>query len=245
MTLTMSGETIESLLYRENKPVLEIKISYPQILGPLSKKSEFRFNDYYRNHARQLNRKARTEFYRIASEEFRIAKEEEFDFNLHSFLRTFSSPRVDHRYTSIVLDEYQFSGCAHGMTVRKGNTWDLTAGKQVPLSYFFRKESSYKKILMENICREMELQQKKQEILFFENPLKKAKQYFHEEHYYLTHDAIVIFYPLYTIAPYHAGILSYQVPFSMFEKHWIPSRKPPIISPYEGRFSERCDRDFL
>ena len=98
---------------------------------------------------------------------------------------------------------------------------------------------------MGNICREMELQQKKQEILFFENPLKKAKQYFHEEHYYLTHDAIVIFYPLYTVAPYHAGILSYQVPFAEFERCWIPSRKPQIISPYEGRFSERCDRDFL
>ena len=131
------------------------------------------------------------------------------------------------------------------MTIRMGNTWDFAKGTQVSLSYFFRNNALYRRILTQNICEQIELQQKKQEILFFENPLQKAKRYFSEENYYLTHDSVVIFYPLYTIAPYYTGILSYAIPFSKLEKCWVPSRRPQTIPPYEGRFSEKTEQDFL
>ncbi len=245
MQPNMSGETIESLLYRENKPILELKISYPQIMGPFSKESEYRFNDYYRIQARNLNKKARTQFYNRAAEESRIAEEQEYDFTLHSFLRTFTSPRVDTRYTSILLDRYQFCGGTHGTTVRKGNTWDLSIGTQVPLSYFFYNNTPYRKIITDSICEQISMEQKKQEILFFENPLQNAKQCFHESNYYLSHNAVVVFYPLYTLAPYYAGILSYQIPFSRFDKCWIPKRKPRETNPYTGRFSVESGTELL
>ena len=245
MKLNVSGETIESLLYRGNNPILELKISYPQILGPLSKESEFRFNNHYRSQARNLNRKTRTECYKNAWGESELAEKEEFDFTLHSFLRTFYTPRVDPQYTSVALDEYQFSGGPHGSTVRRGNTWNLTTGIQVPLSYFFRAKTPYRQILIHHICEQISKQQKNRETLFFENPPKNATRFFSEKNYYLTHNSIVIFYPLYTIAPYHTGILNYHVPFGELEKCWIPARRPTEIPPYQGRFSEGMEQGFL
>ncbi len=245
MQLNMSGETIESLLYRENKPILELKISYPQMIGPLSKESEYRFNDHYRKQARNLNRKARTEFYNRAAEESRIAAEQEYDFSLHSFVRTFSAPRVDYRYTSILLDRYQYWGGPHGMTVRTGNTWDFSIGAQVPLSYFFQKNTPYRKIITDAVCEQISLQEKNQEILFFENPLKNAKQCFHENNYYLSHNAVIVFYPLYTLAPYYTGILSYKIPFTRLEKCWIERRRPKEVPPYAGHFTERFGTELL
>ena len=151
MQLSMSGETIETLLYANNKPVLELKISYPQIMGPLSKRSEDRFNDFYRKQARNLNRQARTQFYHRATEEFYVAENEEYPFNLHSFIRTFTTTRLDPRYASIVLDRYQYFGGTHGTTVRTGNTWDLSTGSKVPLSYFFYNDVPYQKQILDLI----------------------------------------------------------------------------------------------
>ena len=236
MQLNMSGETIETLLYANNKPVLELKISYPQLMGPLSKGSEDRFNDFYRKQARNLNRKARTKFYHRAMEESRIAENEEVPFTLHSFIRSFTTTRLTPKYVSVVLDRYQYFGGTHGATVRTGNTWDLSTGSQIPLSYFFYNNIPYRKQILNWICKQIELQKKKEEILFFENPLRRAKQYFSEKNYYLTNHSVAIFYPLYTLAPYYAGILSFEIPFDQLNG-WIKERKPNETEPYNSGFS--------
>lgn len=237
MQLNMSGESIESLLYRENKPILELKISYPQIMGPLSKESEYRFNNFYCNQARSLNKRARTEFYHRAGEEFKRAMEQEYDFTLHSFIRTFSAPRVDSRYTSVLFDRYQFFGGPHGTTERTGNTWDFSTGAQVSLRYFFHQNSPYRRVILDCICEQIAKQKKNEEILFFENPLKNARQCFNESHFYLIHNAVVIFYPLYTLAPYYCGIISYKIPFARLDSCWVKQRRPREIPPYGGRFT--------
>ncbi|MBO5213288.1 MAG: DUF3298 and DUF4163 domain-containing protein [Clostridia bacterium] len=244
MQLSMSGETIETLLYRNETPVLELKICYPQIIGPLPKRSEFRFNGFYCNQARNLNRRARTEFYHNASEESRIADEEEYGFTLHSLIRSFFVTRLDPRYCSIALDQYQYFGGTHGMTVRIGNTWDLSTGSQVPLSYFFYENIPYRKQILNCILKQIEVLKEKEEISFFENPLRKAKQYFDEKNYYLTNRSIVIFYPLYTLAPYHAGIVSFEIPFEHLNG-WVKERKPTETAPYRGSFSSGFEEKLL
>ncbi len=245
MQLNMSGETIESLLYRENKPILELKISYPQIMGPLSKQSEYRFNDHYCKQARNLNRQARTEFYHRASEEARIAQEQEYDFTLHSIIRTFITTRLDSRFSSVVFDRYQYFGGTHGTTVCVGNTWDLSVGLQVPLSYFFYKNAPYRNVILRSVCEQIKRQKEQEEILFFENPLRNAKQCFSETNYYLTHNAITIYYPLYTLAPYYAGILTYQIPFDAFNGFWVKDRKPIEITSCSKGFIGRFGTELL
>ena len=242
MQLTISGENIESLLYRENKPILELKISYPQIMGPLSKQAEFHFNDYYRKQSRQINLYARTKLHRRASEECRSADEKEYDFTMHSHIRTFSVPRLDPRYTSIILDQYHYEGRLHGMTQRTGNTWDLSRGVVVPLSYFFRKNAAYRGRIMDYICNQIKQQKEGGEIPFFENPLRIAKTFFQEANYYLSNDGIILYYPLYTLAPYCAGILSYKIPFGTLDGCWASKRKPTEIPAYTGSFATERER---
>lgn len=241
MKISMSGETIESLLYYENKAILELKISYPQIMGQLTQKSEYRFNNYYRTQARNLNRRARTEIYRKAVEDARFATRDEYDFTLHSFIRTFSAVRTEPRYTSVVFDQYQFSGGPHGFTVRTAETWDLSAGRRCPLSDFFLPHTAYKKIIIKYVRSQITEQKKREEISFFEDPLRNALIHFNESNFYLTTNGISIFYPLYTLAPYHEGILTYNVPFSEFSKIQrianFPKELPSNVeesSPYFG-----------
>ncbi len=244
MHLSIIGETIESLLYRDNTPVLELKISYPQIIGPLSKQSEYHFNDFYCKQARNLNRKARTEIYRRASVDSQLAKEQEYDFTLYSLIRHFSITRLESQYCSIVFDCYQYLGGTHGTTAQIGNTWNLSTGTQVPLSYFFQNKGCYQKQILNIIFEQIQQKKEKEEILFFENPLRNAKKHFDEKNYYLTNSTVVIFYPLYTLAPYYAGILSFEIPFSRLTG-WIKKRMPPETLPYTGVFSGGFEEKLL
>lgn len=130
------------------------------------------------------------------------------------------------------------------MTVRIGNTWDLSTGSQVPLSYFFYENIPYRKQILNCILKQIEVLKEKEEISFFENPLRKAKQYFDEKNYYLTNRSIVIFYPLYTLAPYHAGIVSFEIPFEHLNG-WVKERKPTETAPYRGSFSSGFEEKLL
>src|SRR5699024_9427960 len=67
------------------------------------------------------------------------------DFPFHSF-------EADMRYTityndncflSLYTDIYEFTGGAHGNTVRTSNTWNLCSGENVYLSYFFDPYTDY------------------------------------------------------------------------------------------------------
>lgn len=245
MKLNINGETIETLLYRENRPVLELKIAYPQIMGPLSKKSEYNFNEFYRRQARSLNVKARTEFYMRASEEARLASEQEFDFTLHSYLRTYSVPRLDRQFTSVVFDRYQYCGGPHGTTIRKTDTWDFSVGRKIPLSHFFQKSAPYKKVLLHEIENQIGEQQKKEEVLFFENPLRNARIHFNEMNFYLTGNSITVFYPAYTLAPYYAGILTYKIPFSYLTGMWNKEKHPSEVKGNESTDSPLFGKDLL
>ncbi len=245
MQFNMTGETIESLLCMDNKPILELKIFYPQIMGPLSKESEYHFNGHYRTQARKINRQARTVFYHRAEEEAKMAAEQEFDFTLHSFIRTCSTMRLDSRYTSVVFDRYYYCGGTHGTTVRTANTWDLSMGRPVPLSYFFSETAPYRKIMLNAVCEQIEQQKKREEIFFFENLLQNARQSFCEKNYYLTGSEIVVYYPLYSLAPYHAGILSYKIPFSLLDGLWHKGRMPAELPSYQDKFASGFGTEFL
>lgn len=230
MQLNVTGEKIENLLYWENKPVLELKISFPQLLGPLSKESEYRFNRYYRTLAMRWNSRGRTVMFRRACEEAKVAKTMEYDFELHSFIRAFSVPRLEERYCSVITDQYQFLGGTHGLTVRNADLWDFRLNRKIAISGLFQSFATFKRILLQQVFQKIKLQMEKEEILFFENPLRNAVEFFREKNCYLTEDSIAVFYPLYTLAPYYAGILTYYVPFSVFEGCWIKNRAPNIAS---------------
>ena len=245
MQLTMSGESIETLMYRGTKAILELKLSYPQIMGPLSKRSEYRFNDHYCRQTRALNRQARTEYYHKASEEARMAEEQEYDFTLHSLIRTFTTTRLEQRFTSVVFDRYQYTGGPHGTTVRSGNTWDFLTGSQVALPYFFNPNAPYRKVILQQIEHQISGQKEREEIPFFENPLRNAKQCFNEANYYLTNNSLALFYPLYTLAPYYSGILVYKIPFAALDGCWANGKRPIESAQVNMGFSSRFGTEML
>lgn len=203
MMIKINKEIISDLLYCESKPILEIKIEYPQIEGHVTAKAERAFNSYYENEAKALNLRARNEIYRQALRDCKYARKNAYPFNIYSFIRTFNETFLSCKYASLYTDLYLYTGGAHGNTERKGYTWCLTNGRRMTLSEFFPKGMDYRKEILRQVKEQIAADQ---EGLYFENADKLAEQNFNPSNFFLTPDGIAIFYPLYTIAPYYVGI---------------------------------------
>ena len=198
-------ETVSDLLYYDKKPVLELYIEYPQVSGPFSKFSEEKFNSYYLKKARRENRHARETVYFETVREYKALKKEGFPFMLNSYRSTFEEEFSSEKYVSLTFDLYTFTGGAHGFTERTADTWDMKRGERVGLSEVCRECTPEKNIA------EVRRQIKENPEIFFPDAETLAAKNYNPKNFYIKDGDVYVFYPLYSIAPYSSGILSFKI----------------------------------
>ncbi len=209
-------EKIEDLLFCETKPVLELKIEYPQVFGRIEGMCENRFNSYYLKNAAKTNLYVRTELYNKASVKYKNSTETGFPFDFMTFDRSFITSFNDGNYISLYFTTFKYEGGAHGMTTAKSETWNLQTREIIPLGSFFVKGFHYTKYISERIASQIKEDLKSRESVYYKNAPERSKRLFNEKRYYLSDTGFIFYYPTYSIAPYYAGIRIFEVPFEEF-----------------------------
>mgnify|MGYP001625529868 FL=1 len=214
MNIESKTQRIESLLYYRVKPVLEIRIDYPCFSGKLSQKSEHVLNSYYLHRAKNLNTYARTKLYPAAVTHFRKSKNNGYEFNFHTFYHTFQPTFLSQNLISLYEDQSVYTSGAHPYTQRFSQTWDVCTPKILKLKNFFVPQFRYADYFIKEIIRQIECSENKDD--YFDGVASLVRKYFNENNFYITPKGFVIYYPLYTIAPYYTGIQTFTIPFSCF-----------------------------
>lgn len=112
---------------------------------------------------------------------------------------------------SILVEYYRYSGGAHGYNENVAYNIDITTGEFLDLDDIFKANSSYKDTLNKNI------QEKIQKINVDNNLAEDSDRIYNfkgindNQKFYLQDGSIVIFFDLYEIAPYVAGIPEFLI----------------------------------
>lgn len=216
MTPEIKTERIEDLLFYETKPVLELKLEYPQVFGNIHGNCENKFNLYYLKSAERTNLYLRTDIYKKATLAYKNSLKTGFPFDFMIFEKTFQTTFNNSNFISIYFDTYKFEGGAHGLTTRKAETWNTKIGGVVNLSSFFVKGFNYGKFICEEISKDIENDLENSESVYYKNAPERCKRLFDERRYYLSDTGFIFFFPSYSIAPYYAGIRTFEVPYIKF-----------------------------
>lgn len=226
MSTEIRTERIEDLLFKDTKPILELKLEYPQIYGKVSEKCENGFNTYYLKSAARTNIYVRTEIYKNAVNAYKNSLKTGFPFNFMTFERTLFNTFNGGSFISLYFDTYKYEGGAHGMTIRTAETWSLTTGGIIPIASFFVKGFDFRRYVTERIAQAVTLDLEDKESVYYKNAPERCKQLFNEKRYYLSDTGFIFYYPSYSIAPYCAGIRTFEIPFEDFGKNlkYIPTR---------------------
>lgn len=131
----------------------------------------------------------------------------------------FDVKRSDSKYISIYITYYSYTGGAHGTHYDLVYTFDLEAQERIELQDLFKSDADYVSLINEKI--EGQIQALREESLRAGgedwSPYDGFETIAPDQHFYLTDDSIVIFFGLYEIAPYAAGIPMFEIPFSDLE----------------------------
>lgn len=109
---------------------------------------------------------------------------------------------------SVVLDDYLFSGGAHGMTVRTSYTFDTATGKVYSLSDLFRPGTDYVGLLSREVKTQMDQRGLTPVLL---TPFQSIRA---NQDFYIKGSDLVIYFQLYEYLPYAAGLPEFRVPLS-------------------------------
>ncbi len=203
----------DTLRYR-SIPMINIDLTIPVLAGHDHAAS--RFNMYYRHQARTSYNYARARLYPQVVRQYHYASSQNFPFHGFELVQTFEPTYCRKPLISLYYDRYEFTGGAHGVTTRTGNTWDMDRGVLLRLEDLFKPGYDYRRIIIRTIERETRRRQETGQVKYLDNLNENIAKNYDDGNYYLSDAGIVIFYPLYTIAPYAAGIQTFTIPWVLF-----------------------------
>ncbi len=207
-------QTINDKLYYGRTPMVQIDLSFPAMTGHGA--SSVRFNLYNRQKATRSYNYARIKLYPQAVKQYQFSKSQGYPFNTYELVQNYDLTYCKKPILSLFFDLYEFTGGAHGNTVRTGNTWDLRRGTLITLNELFIRDYDYNKIILKTIEAEARRRQIAGKADYFENLSENLVKFYDEKNFFLTEEGIAIFYPLYTIAPYVTGIQVFIIPYVLF-----------------------------
>lgn len=204
--LNVTSRTIQ---YKDK--LIEVNIAIPIISGAVNKPFQQKANRLLQKQALDFKR----EIEKQAKQNFVLSQQQGFPYHLHTAVSRFDVTYNQNGIVSIPVEFYSYTGGAHGITVKIPHNFDFNQGKELKLSDLFKKGSRYQQVIVEEIVKQIE----KEPDMYFGNAVDVVKELKDGQPYYLTPKGMVVYYGVYEIAPYAAGIREFLIPFSTLKPY--------------------------
>ena len=130
--------------------------------------------------------------------------------NLVEMIGTFEIKTNERGVLSLSLTVYSFTGGAHGLTIVKSLTFDVSTGKQNTLKDLFKQNSEYVKVLSEIVAKK---------IVEWDVPLLvEFRAIRPDQDFYIADHSIVIYFQVYEYTPYVYGFPYFPIAIKDIEE---------------------------
>lgn len=198
--------------------VLTVKIEYPKFELPNCGRMESVINRSIWGQVECFFHDAATILYRQASCALHNSNnQKDYLFNPYDAVMKYQVTTCNSCYVSLYRDAYEFTGGAHGNTVRRSDSWSLNACRAVQACDFFLPKTMYRKAILQEILFQADENMRKAPGIYFENYQKLITRYFNPNRFYVTENSVTYYFQLYEIAPYVSGIVTFPILFDQLD----------------------------
>ena len=221
--LKIDTKVIPLQIKHEGTTIINVHISQPVISGETRLLALRLMNKYYERFAKELlyycNKKLKPE----AIKQLEYRTENGFPFYPFELRSDFTVTYNSDGLLSLYTDVYEFTGGAHGSTLRFADIWHTPIGLPASVLEFFPKKTKIKKVLTEAATVMAAEQITAGTDMYFEDYPQLIKKYFSYSNIYITYSGMALFYQQITIAPYAEGIPVFIIPYNKDDGPFIPA----------------------
>lgn len=208
-TVAVEAASWKQVLKCEGESVLTLSLRWPQL--PEDTPARRRMGRYYQHVADQWRARWESVRYAQACASLAALRARSLPFWPWEATLDFTVTYHEKGLLSLYMDAYEYTGGAHGNTVRCGDTWSLQNGMPRTLPSFFPPKTHWRRQCIGNLREQISQQVASGEYLYLNGWNEAAATEFDPCRFYLTGDGVTLFYPLYTLAPYVEGIPTFLV----------------------------------
>lgn len=208
-TKVRDNVNISTKAIRNTDQYINVDIKIPVIAGLEDSNIQSKLNMSFEKAAADF----KNEMGQRAREGFEEAKTYNYPFNLYQAFIEYKVTYNSDNILSIPITYYSYLGGAHGTTDIFSRNINLKTGKDINIKDMFREGINYTDIIKQEVIKQIKLQPE----LYFEEAVKTVEESKEEFLFYIEDGNIVVYYPLYSIAPYAAGIREFKIPFEIFK----------------------------
>lgn len=202
--------TIKDEMKFKGVTLLKYKIEYPEFKSAYYQLSLSLINKYYKFKALEYQNHCKNELFKMAVEQYKDDVTNNFPIHVFEALVTYNLTYNSACIISNYFDQYEYTGGAHGNTIRSSQTWNLQSGSKLLLNQLVTCSPDYKAYILSQVREQIQ----KDTSIYFEDYEKLIVETFNENSFYCTPQGIVIYYQQYDIAPYSSGIREFLLPYS-------------------------------
>lgn len=199
---TIKKHEIENELKYKNTVILTYRIEYPEITSSSYCYGKNIFNKYNKDKAIMLENYIKNKLYFDAVSTYEYNSANGYPIMVFEVISEFNITYNNGFLVSLYEDKYEFTGGAHGNTIRTSQNWNLSTGCFIPISYFFPNNPYYLVNIFKNINSQIQANPEN----YFDNYCELVLETFNPESFYVTPENIAIYFQQYDIAPYSSGI---------------------------------------
>ncbi|MEK4848790.1 DUF4163 domain-containing protein [Paenibacillus sp. FSL H7-0756] len=203
---TQNAITIKTVSYVKDHKDAPVRLDYPQVSGLASAEAEKAINDTIKQTVLSFAKSAEDQITKKAKDD----RPYEFE---GGYVVTYNQDGV----LSLVTNQYEYTGGAHGMTYRNAFTFSLKDGKRLLLGDLFGANPNYKKQLNAKLTKELKANGG---YLGGFNGLNT------EKYFYLKEGKAVLFFQLYDYTAYAEGFPEFTFSF----KELLPDGSSPFAA---------------
>lgn len=211
LNLEFHPDTWKKTYCWDEEPVLSCSLTLPAFDRPAGRASR-RIARYYVHLSQWLRSCWERQVFPAACAALRAAREASLPFHPYEETVTFQVTRNIAGLFSLYWDSYWYTGGAHGVTARWGDVWNLKTGCPMSMPEFFPPHIDWKRLLPELAARQAAEAIAAGTSFYFEDYPERLRTNFDCKRFYLSEDALLFFYPLYSVAPYAEGIPTFSIP---------------------------------
>ena len=218
MPTNNKAEIVSRVIHKEfknsnNIVLVTLDITYPEIYLRHSEETEDRINRQYSLQALEFYSHAATTLVKDAQQEYEDSIKNGFPFRPYDAVMKYTVTLNANCHLSTYFDKYEYTGGAHGNTIRVSDNWDLQTGRYIELEDLFRSGENYREMIIAEIIKIAEKEMADDPYIFFDDYKKLIVEYFNEESFNLNPKTLSIYYQQYDIGPYVSGIVVFEIPY--------------------------------
>ncbi|MGE5390124.1 MAG: DUF3298 and DUF4163 domain-containing protein [Deltaproteobacteria bacterium] len=192
---------------KSDEEAIKVGLRIPQISGMKDQKIQKSINEALAGPSLQL----RAQTTRDAREYYQETRKTGDHFWKYEVAVDYAVTYNQNGILSLTIDNYQYTGGAHGGTERLPYNIDLNTGRFLALKDLFTPGFAYQSIINEEVRKQIA----KQPEIYFEGE-EGFKGIGENRTYYLIPGYVVVYFAQYEIAPYASGMPEFKIPVEKF-----------------------------